>query len=248
MKKSTVLIIKMGNTYPEINIQFGGFDDLIINSADQKHIKWKVLDILDVYPEEVNSYDAVILTGAHASVTKHYPYLEGMERVLLNIIDHEIPCFGICFGHQLIHKLLGGKVIRNPLGQEFGVTELFLTMDGRSDKNFYMHETGKIEVYESHTDIVLYTAADVTQLAWNESNQYQATRYKDFIYTVQFHPEFNKSVMESYICKNRDLIKNDRLNVQSPEKLLKKNKELVHSAGFLKSFFNLVKSDVIVKK
>jgi GMP synthase-like glutamine amidotransferase len=39
---------------------------------------------------------------------------------------------GICFGHQIFARALGAQVIRNPLGWEFGIYEVQLSLLGQT--------------------------------------------------------------------------------------------------------------------
>jgi len=243
--KPKILIIKTGSTYPELKSQLGDFDQWIRQAVDHHQINWVTQKIADVIPEELEQWQGLILTGAHDSLTKPYSYYDGMQRILENIIEHEIPTFGICFGHQLIHAVLGGKILRNPLGMEIGISTIQITVEGMADPYFRGNQPGKMTVYQSHTDMVLDVAKNVTPLAWNDFSQYQATRYKHFIYTVQFHPEFFKPVMAYYIKANRKIIQREHqynpLQVPHPDKILKRNRQLRQSHIPLKNFVKLVK-------
>jgi GMP synthase (glutamine-hydrolysing) len=253
MEKPSILIIKMGTTYRELKSRSGDFDKWIIQATEKKNVRWKTKPFTQIVPENLAKFDGIILTGAHSSMVQGFKWLDGMKRVVGSIIESEIPTLGICFSHQLINKILGGEVITNPLGIAIGVTEIQLTLDGIVSPIFNEVNKGKIDVYSVHTDSVVKIGDGVVSLAWNEHNQYQATMYKDFIYTIQFHPEFNKEIMEFYIRKNWDLIKSNylpalqeqaglkgTLNYSNPESVLNKNKQLLKSRRILNNFVQIV--------
>lgn len=244
MEESSILIIKMGTTYRELKSRSGDFDKWIIQAVGGKNVRWKTKPFTQIIPENLAKFDGIILTGAHSSIVQGFKWLDGMRRVIESIIKNEIPTLGICFSHQLINKILGGEVITNPSCIEIGITEIQLTLDGIVSPIFSELNKGKIEVYSVHTDSVIKIGEGIVPLAWNEYNQYQATMYKDFIYTVQFHPEFNKEIMEFYIRKNWDLIERDYfkkpLNYPSPGSILSKNKQLLKSRKILSNFVHLV--------
>ncbi len=243
--KPKILIVKTGSTYQELRTQLGDFDQWIRQAVNDNQINWTTQKMADVIPEKVDQWNGLILTGAHTSLTQTYPHFDGIQRMLENIIEHKIPTFGICFGHQLIHAALGGKVLRNPLGMEIGVSTVQLTVEGMADPYFHADQPGKMAVYQSHVDMVLDVVRGVTPLAWNEFSPYQATRYKHFIYTVQFHPEFFKPIMAYYIKVNRRLIQQEHqhnpLQVPHPDKILKGNRQLRQCNIPLKNFIKLVK-------
>jgi len=242
--KPTVLIVKLGSTYRELVSKRGDFDRWIINSVSDLPIKWKSQKIEHVVPETIEKYQGIIFTGAHDSLLTPYPFLKGVERVIDYIIDLRIFTLGICFGHQLINKLLGGEVCRNPLGPEIGVSTIQLTLSGLGDPIFNGYSHSKIQVYSSHFDIVSSISDNTECLAWNEQSEFQATRYDSFIYTTQFHPEYNKDVMAYYIKKNFAVLKNEHyrnpLNIPNPSEILLNNKQIQNSSKILENFLSLI--------
>ncbi|HCK99315.1 MAG TPA: hypothetical protein DHW42_04330 [Candidatus Marinimicrobia bacterium] len=244
MSKPTVLIIKLGSTYRELISRWGDFDKLIINSVPDLSVKWKSQKIENVVPETIEKYQGIIFTGAHDSLLTPYPFLKGAERLIDYIIDLRIFTLGICFGHQLINKLLGGEVCRNPLGPEIGVSTIQLTLSGLVDPIFNGYGHSKIQVYSSHFDIVTSISDNTECLAWNEQSEFQATRYDSFIYTTQFHPEYNKNVMAYYINKNFAVLKNEHyrnpLNIPKPSDILQNNKQIRNSSKILGNFLSLI--------
>ncbi len=244
MKKPTILIIKMGSTYRELISASGNFDRWIVEAAMDIPVKWKSLKIDHVVPHEIEKYQGVILTGAHDSLTQPFQFMKGTERILDRILDLRIFTLGICFGHHLINLLLGGEVIRNPLGPEIGVSKISLTLPGLANPLFKGLNHARLEVYESHFDIVSSPAKKVDSLAWNEQAEFQACCYDGFIYTTQFHPEYHKKIMAYYIRKNYEILKTEHyknpLNIRTPEEIFKHNKQIRSSAGILKNFLDLI--------
>jgi GMP synthase (glutamine-hydrolysing) len=244
MKPPVVLIIKTGSTYADLKNLSGDFEDWIRTAAGERHPTWKVKPVANVEPDKIPHYQGIIITGSHSSLTQFYTFYSGMERVMEQIVAHRVPTLGICFGHQLIHKIMGGQISLNPLGTEMGVVSINLTMNGLTDPLFKGQRGSKIPVYASHTDIVLRSAPDFIQLAWNELSQYQATRYENYIYTVQFHPEYDRNIMAYYLSKNLPLLTKqylrNPLHFQKAEVILKNNKNLSKSALIIQNFLRLV--------
>lgn len=244
MKKPTILIIRMGNTYRELSAEFGNFDRWIVNAGQDLPVTWKTRKVDHVVPEEVDKYQGIILTGAHDTLTEPYPFMKGMERLLHKILEEKILTLGICFGHQIIHLLLGGTVIRNPLGPEIGISKINLTLTGLANPLFSGLKQAKQEVYSSHFDIVSSVADGVALIAWNDQTKFQACSFEGFIYTTQFHPEYTKAIMDFYIRKSYNQLKNEHyknpLHIALPEEILQSNKQIKNSAVVLKNFITLV--------
>jgi len=234
----------MGSTYRELSAEHGNFDRWIINAGQDLPVKWKIQKIDHVIPEEIDKYQGVILTGAHDSLIEPIPFMKGMERLLNKILEEKIMTLGICFGHQIIHLLLGGEVIRNPLGPEIGVSTINLTLAGLVNPLFRDLKNAKLEVYSSHYDIVSSIGKKVLSLAWNDQTEFQACCYEGFIYTTQFHPEYSKTIMDFYIRKSYTDLKNEHfknpLNISRPDVILKRNKQIKSSSDILKNFISIM--------
>jgi GMP synthase (glutamine-hydrolysing) len=244
MKLPTILIIKTGSTYKDLRRILGDFDDWI-KAATSEEVTWKVKTIAEIEPPKIPWYQGIIISGSHNSLCFPYPYLAGFRRVVDQIQQHHIPTLGICFGHQLLHKCLGGEVGRNPLGLELGISPIQLTLDGVVDPIFKNIKKVKVEVFSSHFDNVIKPAPDTISLAWNYFSEYQATRISTYIYTVQFHPEYNRSIMAAYIKRNwAELAEQHRRNplqIASPEAILAHNRDLRLSRLILRNFIDIVR-------
>ena len=68
------------------------------------------------------------------------------------ILELNIPILGICFGHQILSKLNGGRV-RQSKHREFGLANIFKKRDSLITKNFYGVKKTK-QVWMSHADQV----------------------------------------------------------------------------------------------
>ncbi len=187
---------------------YSGIDTvLIINFGGQyTHLISRRIRELNVYTEIVHYYNAtrsvvdeirpkaIILSGGPSSI-----YDENAPRIDKWILDVGVPVLGICYGHQLIASMIGGRVERGY--GEYGRTRIRIVsrdeiFDGWSDEE---------EVWMSHSDYVAYLPSDRARiLAVSVDRNYIASfRLIDRpIYGVQFHPEV------VHTPKGRKLIEN----------------------------------------
>lgn len=237
------LIIKTGSTYAELRKKRMDFEDMIMNTAGMKEVKWVIRPLLNVELDKVPIFKGIVITGSHKSLVTGYNHDKHFKTVLDIIIKNKIPTLGICFGHQLICYVMGGMVSRNPIGPEFGISTINLTINGLSDPLFRGVNKARLEVFSSHVDSVNKAPPDFVQLAWNEHSLFQAVRYDSFLYGVQFHPEFDKETMEFYIMKNWKLLTKDHLSSplfkDNPNKLLKSLRSLKKPRVILKNFVGI---------
>lgn len=171
---------------------------------------WSDIYESDVTPHTLRKYAGVILSGGPRSVTE-----PGAPSVDPRILKLGIPVLGICYGHQLVAKLLGGDV--HPGQTEYGPASLsVLKMD-----DLFKGADPFIKVWMSHTDTVTSLPKGAQTLA--KTARCKNAAYgdsKNRIFGVQFHPEvvhseFGTSLLENFarrICRVRtkEEIRNQR--------------------------------------
>ena len=129
---------------------------------------------------EPDDYDVVVITGSRRNVSMWEPW---MDKVAELIRVCRVPLYGICFGHQIICKVLGGDVVRAKEKTE-KVTDVNY-IDGRVVKQLFTHQdhvidSGEMEVIASSEHCGIVACLHPTRE----------------IKAVQFHPEAVLSVLD----------------------------------------------------
>lgn len=139
------------------------------------------------------SIKGVILSGGARSV-----YEKDAPKFDQNILRLSIPILGICYGHQLIAHLLGGKVISGKSG-EYGLMKLNVKKaDG------VLGGLGKLKnVWMNHRDVVVRLPKSFVSIASTQYSKIAAfASKKQEIFGVQFHPEVSHTENGDQILKN----------------------------------------------
>ncbi|MBI2664509.1 glutamine-hydrolyzing GMP synthase [Candidatus Woesearchaeota archaeon] len=133
----------------------------------------------------------IILSGGPRSV-----YGEDSLAIDKEILKLGIPVLGICYGHQLLAHLLGGKVA--PSSKEYGKEML------SPKKSLLFNGLGKKEhVWASHGDSVLNPPEGFETIGSTEECRIAAfADDKRKIYGVQFHPEVVHTTNGMQILRN----------------------------------------------
>jgi len=195
-----VLIIKAGSTYPELIEHYGDFEDWIARGLGDR-CAVQVCDVREPVPlPSPDRIAAVVITGSHAMVTEQAPWMVRLTDWLDDVITHPaaLPVLGICFGHQLLAKLLGGEVGDHPQGMEVGTVALRMASEAARDPLF----AGLCEQpwgQMVHQQSVLVAPPEVSVLASNGHDACQAFRYRQRVWGCQFHPEFNADITRAYL-------------------------------------------------
>lgn len=137
--------------------------------------------------------EALILSGGPASV-------RGKEAPLCDreIFSLPLPVLGICYGMQLMAKVLGGEVKRAKK-REYGKALLFV--DRKEDLFWELGDS--LQVWMSHSDRVNKLPPGFEVIAHTQSSPIASFRDKRRrFYGVQFHPEVVHTPRGKEILKN----------------------------------------------
>ena len=171
ISEGTVLVVDFGAQYAQ----------LIARRVREAHVHSEIVP-REITPEEVRSRRplGIILSGGPASV-----YAEGAYRMDPGILDLGIPVLGICYGHQLIADMAGGKVANTGDG-EFGNTQLDVTGGSVLMRGLPPRQN----VWMSHRDQVVEPPPGFAAVAVSEGSAVAVMEDRErALYGVQFHPE-----------------------------------------------------------
>ncbi len=169
-----ILIIDFGSQFTQLiarRIRESGVYSEIIS---HKKVKNKNID---------NSIKGIILSGGPLNVYQINKYSFDKR-----IIENQIPVLGICFGHQILSKLNGGRVKQSKY-REFGLANIRKKRESILTKNFF-NKKNINKVWMSHADQVSKLPKNFNVIASSQNSKYAIieNKKKNF-YGVQFHPE-----------------------------------------------------------
>lgn len=200
-----IVVVKLGSTMAHLAQRCGDFEDLIRQGLGIGPDRVRVVNPIlgDSLPDPAEMA-GVVLTGAHASVNAGEPWSERTAAWLPGLVAAKVPLLGICYGHQLLARAMGGKLSRLAT-PEFGTVAVELTPAAAGDPLFATLPQ-RLMVQSTHTDFVAELPSMAIRLAGNAADPNQAYAIGDSAWGVQFHPEFDPEVVRSYINDWQDLI------------------------------------------
>jgi GMP synthase-like glutamine amidotransferase len=139
-------------------------------------------------PDRGYDADAVVVMGSKASVRDEHGWLFDLEAWLRPVLDGTVPrpLLGICFGHQLVAKLAGGRVdwTHADRREERGFPETTLA-GGR-----LLPGTHRLRVVASHYEAVQGVPLGYRVTATRPHVPVDGLEHETLpIFTFQFHPE-----------------------------------------------------------
>jgi len=145
--------------------------------------------------EKYASYSGIILSGGPSSV-----YEKDSPQILPEIFQLGIPILGICYGHQLTMKILGGKV-ESTGESEYGPAEIQILDSNISNLSRSLSKTEK--VWMSHGDEVVELPPGFSKIGSTDSCQYAMVSHESKkIYGIQFHPEVTHTIHGNILLSN----------------------------------------------
>lgn len=231
-----IIIVKTGKTFPDLIKKYGDFEDWISKGLGRLENEIKVIDaVLEPLPHP-DQIKGVVISGSHAYVNDNMDWSLRLEDWTKELLKNQIPLLGICFGHQIMAKAMGGVVDFHPISLEIGTRDVELLASCDTDPLF-RGLPSRFKVHVFHSQSVIQLPHNALVLAKNEFEPHQAVRIGQNAWGVQFHPEANVAVTHGYIQNLKDDV---NASGQDPDQLLKQLEETPYAAALLKRFGNLV--------
>lgn len=160
-------------------VDFGGqYTQLIVRRVRELGIFSEAVPYHKFSKESLENVVAVILSGGPRSVLE-----DNAPTIDFSLIPTSLPVLGICYGHQFLAHVAGGKV-ESAIDREYGKRLLNIVGDGlvtgMKDKTVWM----------SHGDQVISPPFDCTITATTDTCPVAAFESTSrLMFGVQFHPE-----------------------------------------------------------
>lgn len=145
----------------------------------------------------LREHDGWLVLGGSGSAydDRLMPWLPTVRARLAEAAEQGVPALGVCLGHQLAAVATGGTVEKGPHGQRVGLFDIGWTPAASDDGLLGPLATPRRAV-QWNGDVVAATDGEV--LAALPDGELQAVRFAPSLWGVQWHPEVDRPILESW--------------------------------------------------
>jgi len=217
-KLNKILIIDFGSQFTQLIArrirELGVFSEIVSH---------KKINSKNVLQENIRG---IILSGGPLNV-----YQNNKFKFDKKILKLGLPILGICFGHQILSKELGGRVQKSN-HREFGLATINKISNSILTKNFF-NKKNVSNVWMSHTDQVSKMPRGFKVVASTKNSKLTIIENsKSNFYGVQFHPEVTHTHKGKILLHNfLFLICKMKKNWSPKDQKLKLINDIKHQVG-----------------
>ncbi|KAI5073803.1 hypothetical protein GOP47_0011816 [Adiantum capillus-veneris] len=189
-------ILLSGHASEYIRKTYGGVAVLIKNMLSDDGETWDTFHIVDgVFPsdEDLYKYEGFIITGSFEDSHGSKPWVLRLCEVVRKAYKMKKRLLGICFGHQVICRALGGRTGRATHGWELGVKNIQLA-DAMWLKSYAHQLPSSLNILEAHQDEVFELPPGGEVLASSKTTCVEIFAMGNQVLGVQGHPEFTEDI------------------------------------------------------
>ncbi|AQS36463.1 GMP synthase family protein [Shewanella psychrophila] len=185
-------ILQCDDVTEELQVRHGNYPQMFTQlfEAIEEDIQFNVYRVIEgEYPKSIHECDGYITTGSRFGVNDVHEWIKDLEDFVLTLHQSKKKLIGICFGHQMIAKALGGVVELSPKGWGVGVN----TSKVQRQQHWMEQDKDNISLVVSHQEQVMQLPEGSQILASSEFCPFYMIQINEHFLGIQGHPEFSKT-------------------------------------------------------
>ena len=193
-------ILQAGHVPPELAASHDDYGMMIqrMIARGGREFSFTIFPVVDDrFPSAIDECDGYVISGSRFGAYEDHPWIRRLEQFIRDCFTVSLPMVGICFGHQIMAKALGGRVEKAAAGWGVGTHEhKLLSAPG-------WHDRRSIEINVMHQDQVVELPPDSRVIASSSFCPVAALEFADNGLSFQGHPEFNNGYERALIEARR---------------------------------------------
>ncbi|XP_022136858.1 gamma-glutamyl peptidase 5-like isoform X1 [Momordica charantia] len=193
-KRFAVLLCAEDSEY--VKKKYGGYFGVFVRMLGEEGETWDAYRVADgEFPDDddVGIYDGFVITGSCSDADANDAWICDLLLLLkkLNALNKKV--LGICFGHQVLCRALGGKTGRALSGWDIGIRTVHMSPSSKVFSSFKI--PSMLSVIECHRDEVRELPPKAEVIGWSEKTGIEMFKYGDHMMGIQGHPEYTMDIL-----------------------------------------------------
>ncbi len=204
-------ILQCDSVREHLQPDYGDYPDMFqgLLGQDRPNLTVRVYDLTQgQFPQDLDECDAWLFTGSKWSVYDPDDWIARAHDLVKVLHTDRRPTIGVCFGHQLVARALGGRVDKAANGWGVGVH----TMQVHEPRPWMEPARSQVPLLVSHQDQVQEPPPGAAHLAGHPFCPYDMFQIGEHILTIQGHPEFPKGYSQALMEIRRDTLGEETFN------------------------------------
>ncbi|KAL8158661.1 hypothetical protein V2J09_000198 [Rumex salicifolius] len=210
MEKRRFAVLLCAEESEYVKKKYGGYFGVFVRMLAEEGEIWDVYRVAAgdfPHDDSLAAYDGFVITGSCNDAHGDDAWICELLMLLKKLDSMKKKVLGICFGHQILGRAIGGKTGRSLTGWDLGVRPINLS--SASSKLFSSFNIPPVlSIIECHQDEILELPPKAEIMAWSGETGIEMFRYGDHIMGIQGHPEYNNDILFHLINRllQRDLV------------------------------------------
>ncbi|XP_059644485.1 gamma-glutamyl peptidase 5-like [Cornus florida] len=192
---------------------YGGYFNVFVEAFGEEGESWDLFRVIEgQFPEfdEIQNYSGFVVSGSPFDAFGNEHWILTLCSLLTTLNSMKKKVLGICFGHQVLCRALGGKVGRAWSGWDIGLRKVKL-VKGISSPFTLLNDMPSLSIIECHQDEVWEVPYGAKVIAFSNKTNVEMFAIGNHILGIQGHPEYTKDILFNLIDRllNNNSVKSD---------------------------------------
>ncbi|BFG14751.1 hypothetical protein CerSpe_010250 [Prunus speciosa] len=208
---------------------YGGYFNVFVAAFGAEGERWDLYRVVEgEFPDmsELQNYDGFVISGSPYDAYGNDHWIIKLCFLLQSLDAMEKKVLGICFGHQILCRALGGKVGKAYTGWDIGLRKVKIVKD--LPPFSFFDGLGEIppalSIIECHQDEVWEIPLGAEVIGYSDKTGVEMFTIGGHVLGIQGHPEYSKDILYNLIdrllndnCIEKGFAENARSALQLAE-------------------------------